>query len=980
MAYKYSTIQLDPSNITSQQTYAEEEKALIGDFELQNIFNIPEAYMELGVFGLDGTLLQYEPQYRDYSLLQNAQSSGKSGASIVTIDPEKDAIKLGYETGDVRLLYSFFKNLYNPNPSKGKFFIEAISSDRTEIRAISLELDDNVVAEKTSELKTKLESNSYFSEFKLNFGSNNILTGLNIDSQPTAKGLAVIIKLYQPLSETLQVNSQFTVNELISDSLLFEITAELIDDVLKVPSIKGPNFNVEATDVNNQPTEFFNFNELFSYPVSNSYYELYSLFNEKSAQIAIDHTDYSDFIHFSSAEERLRNFKYKLDLINSYTASIADIELARTADSSGSYSKQTSGSKEYYEGLITGIINNFDHYDRYLYYESSSKAWPKGNTTRPFSNLPSTNTQVQTWFNQQIISSSNYDNSNFDILTNTIPTFIREDSNNEPYLMFIHMIAQHFDNLWIYFKAVSDKYDADNRLNFGVSKDIVRTAIENFGVKLYSSTTNTDNLFSMFIGETYNTGSELITTMSIATSASFNSGSTALEYLQPVPKNDYEKEIYKRIYHNLPYLLKTKGTERGLRALINCYGIPSEILSIKTFGGVEIETDDFFGPNFYTTSSYLDKIRLDNTGSLVSGSTLSKYASIVDIDKKYTDDQHQIEIGFDISKHTNDFIDGRLSGSFDIDDYIGDPRLRNESSYSKLNQFGRSIIDQGLSWDVITANWEQYNLNWEELAFFSTSPRGLVRLINFFDSSLFRVIKDFVPARSKVDTGIIIKSHKLARSKAKQVTVTPENIIQTGSIAVASVTGSQGGSFDKSGSFDYTTNYNSHFTSPLGVVYRNVTDESPQFNGEFSGSLLIATDGEIGSNNPFLGQIQPNLIFDITVFNETLPPPPACILVLSGSYVGESFTIGVVTGTQTTAQIVYPISRNITTSYVYGHDFINFEYFTIEATDTYPEQGSFQGWYDNPNGTGAPVSTDNPLTIYSYSEDTLGNKFYAYYS
>ena len=45
--------------------------------------------------------------------------------------------------------------------------------------------------------------------------------------------------------------------------------------------------------------------------------------------------------------------------------------------------------------------------------------------------------------------------------------------------------------------------------------------------------------------------------------------------------NDYNKELWKRIYHNAPYLLKTRGTERGLRALINCYGIPDTILQVK---------------------------------------------------------------------------------------------------------------------------------------------------------------------------------------------------------------------------------------------------------------------------------------------------------------------------------------------------------------------------------------------------------------
>ena len=48
-----------------------------------------------------------------------------------------------------------------------------------------------------------------------------------------------------------------------------------------------------------------------------------------------------------------------------------------------------------------------------------------------------------------------------------------------------------------------------------------------------------------------------------------------------IAKENITKEIYKRLYHNAPYLLNNKGTERGIRALMNCYGLPSTILNIK---------------------------------------------------------------------------------------------------------------------------------------------------------------------------------------------------------------------------------------------------------------------------------------------------------------------------------------------------------------------------------------------------------------
>ena len=42
-----------------------------------------------------------------------------------------------------------------------------------------------------------------------------------------------------------------------------------------------------------------------------------------------------------------------------------------------------------------------------------------------------------------------------------------------------------------------------------------------------------------------------------------------------MPFGNAQKELYKRLYNNLPYLLKKKGTIEGIRNLITIYGIPS---------------------------------------------------------------------------------------------------------------------------------------------------------------------------------------------------------------------------------------------------------------------------------------------------------------------------------------------------------------------------------------------------------------------
>jgi len=52
-----------------------------------------------------------------------------------------------------------------------------------------------------------------------------------------------------------------------------------------------------------------------------------------------------------------------------------------------------------------------------------------------------------------------------------------------------------------------------------------------------------------------------------------------------IPQEDVSKEIWRRILNNLPYLLKTKGTERSIKALLSCYGIPTSLLTVREYGG-----------------------------------------------------------------------------------------------------------------------------------------------------------------------------------------------------------------------------------------------------------------------------------------------------------------------------------------------------------------------------------------------------------
>ena len=823
------------------------DKALVDSFYLNSNFNPDKHTIEMHVYGINDERLfsvpTYFPEYSNVTFTQ--YQAGK--ISEINISPEIDAKQMGYNYGQVNILYNFLNNLYTDSnfTFEGNFFIEEISPDRTEILALTNEVTLQDLIRFTSEIRRKLDTLSYFQDFRVNFGDNRLLIGINIDLIDYRGGKALAIKLYEPLPPEFEIKDTFRVVEIISDSISFEIDTETIPDEIIYPNLKGPNFDIELVEDNNNPTGFFNYNELFSYPVTSSYYELYSLFEESSAQISIDHSNYSDFINFSSAEERLRNFKYKVDLITSYENSLKSI-------SNTGYTKfGITGSRDYYESLIEGIINNFDHYDRFLYFESGSNSWPKSNNTRPYKNQASTTVQATNWFNSQVEIASNFDISNLNALTNTLPVFLREDSDNNPALMFINMLAQHFDNIWIYQKAVSDKYDADNRINFGISKDLVRTTLENFGVKLYNSNFNLESIFGAFIGESYVSGSEQINEYKVITSGSTNA------YLQPMPFDNYQKEVYKRIYHNLPLLTKAKGTERGLRALINSFGIPSQILEIGIAGGQKIGPG-FYGPNQLHYSSSL-KLRTDNDGTLVEGNTLSIYTSTVRREYEYSDDLNFIEVGLAPSKNIDNYIVSQSAvlgfSNFNIDDYIGDPRDSYKTEYTALEKHRK----------VVLGDLDRYDL------------MDYIRLIRFFDNALFRIVKDFIPGRSTAITGIIIKPHKLERNKAKQINVSTIFQDYSGSIDTAFMKGTHGGTYTQL--VERSTAYAERIVVPSGsaMTFRHNYEE-PKFNGELSGSRIRISNGELNRDNRVKKTSQPQLSFNITFLNASNTIPRDCTI------------------------------------------------------------------------------------------------------
>jgi len=604
---------VDPDTL-QLQNYKIEDESLISNSVEEITFDPSQDYLEYFILDLNSNILSSNLMYPGYKIQDN----------IIAIDPQKDLESQGFNEGQYYTLYNFLRRKLSSSPSS-TLYIQDISSDRTELRLNTTQISNVDIVDLTTQLATDIANASgTYQDFYLDFGDNKLIIATNIaldNSNPLDP--TVLIKLYEPLPSNFTFQNKCWVVEQIAESKSYRIELTTVFDFsTQLNYLNSPNFNLDIKDKINSSTVYQNYNNMSqntSVLGSGSLiYQINSLLVEKGVEINIDYTDYSEFVHFSSAQTRLENFYYKLALIEQYSYSSSI-----TNNTSSYYS---SGSQIIYNNKINEIITNFDGYEYFLYFNSESYAWPKTNSTPPYVNYSTTDIIATTWLTDQTVSASLYDEENADALINAIPSYLKNDSQNAKYELFVQMIGQHFDNVWVYLKDITNKFDADNRVDYGISKDMVAQAIKDLGINIYQNNFSEADIYTALIGLTPS-GSTLL--------LPFATGSlpapTGFEYIDTfvtssnsiLPLDDVNKEIYKRIYHNLPILLKKKGTPEGLRLLINLYGIPDTILRINEFGGKSNEDNwdnfqDQFNYAFHSDGSgYVKTLYTLNTSSAI---------------------------------------------------------------------------------------------------------------------------------------------------------------------------------------------------------------------------------------------------------------------------------------------------------------------------------------------------------------------------
>lgn len=450
---------------------------------------------------------------------------------------------------------------------------------------------------------------------------------------------SIVLKLYEPLPANITKNDVLWVSRLFSLPIIQKVIVNSNPEDNTLP-LRAPNFNIEVDYVKGQSTVYESYNDLILSGSSTSQQLVDKYLTDnlvETALINVDYSEFSNFVKYSSAKERLTNFRYKKELAEYYEDKI--VFLSESYQQNASI--VTANDIETYTEKLSTLVSGFDGWEKSLVSSSitftadsaSYESFPGGrfnllSGSNAFANdgatyITDVNSTLHTWFLGTFESASIYDDNNLSSLRNNIPLFISEDESNEEFLLFLDMIGNHFDIIHTYIKGMTEQRLISENNSYGINDELLYNYLQSLSWDAKNLNSN-KQLWSYTFGQDAD-------------------GDGVMDDVDgyTITPEEYTKKIWRRISNNLPYLLKHKGTGRGIRALMSCYGVPQSALTIMEFGGpadnrlasaslFTYETQSptlVFNNNAYITASWSGSIKPQSIELVVKPT----YASSIDL-------------------------------------------------------------------------------------------------------------------------------------------------------------------------------------------------------------------------------------------------------------------------------------------------------------------------------------------------------------
>jgi len=523
------------------------------------------------------------PDYQDMTLNRRIQFRGEP----VAIDLNNELNSLNLKSGKFTTVVNFFKNLIG-NYNEQYLRIDDISPDRTEIRLRAIDdTNPKFLTEITNYINTvKHIREPFFKTYLLNFSRNQ--TAMFVNS--VVIGDYIYVKLYEPLPSKYSVNYKCWIVEELKQPYVDHVSIVLDKSTKQFKTLANPNWYAsDKSIIASAGTELKSWNDLLGSSVQTSQQIVDSYFSGSLAgmNLNIDYSDFNNFIFYSSATERVENFKYKLELLEFYNSqSLTISQLSGSVATTNALDYQTNR---------TNLISGFDTFEQFLYYNSSSKLTtydlekefanvaeltgsyiqpvPKINSSIPYTLYSVNSNEFKLWYSELYSNAVTYDTYNNNSLTRAIPEHIRFDENNDQMFIFVNMLGHHYDILYTYINNMTQINKREENPKLGMPNELLYSVAKQFGWNLQNGNQYAD-LWQYVLG-TSEAGIPLTGSNTVGDPS--------------VPGRDMTYTVWRRIVNNLPLLLKSKGTKRSIQALLSCYGIPNSMININEYGGPRLD-------------------------------------------------------------------------------------------------------------------------------------------------------------------------------------------------------------------------------------------------------------------------------------------------------------------------------------------------------------------------------------------------------
>ena len=196
---------IDPTSF-ELQTYEDQDISLITQFDVDTSLT-SSSYIEFYVYDINQDIISSNLNYSNYQVINDGNAAQNNSISQFNISPEDDVISEGFNQGEYIAYYNFLTKRIGDQLTN--LYISEISPDRTEIRLDSSVLSNLDIVEQTNKFIQFRENSTYFVDFYLNFGDNNLIIANNIKLEnETTEDPTILVKLYEPLPSNFNLKSR----------------------------------------------------------------------------------------------------------------------------------------------------------------------------------------------------------------------------------------------------------------------------------------------------------------------------------------------------------------------------------------------------------------------------------------------------------------------------------------------------------------------------------------------------------------------------------------------------------------------------------------------------------------------------------------------------------------------------------------------------------------------------------------------------